>query len=143
MFNTILVVCTGNICRSPIAERLLQNMLPGKTVFSAGTMAMVGHGADPLSIAVSADHTLDISTHRAQQLTLPMLQAADLVLTLDGSHSDWINRRYPQFHGKVHKLGKWQQDADVPDPYQRPRALFEAVYQQMESQVQDWIKRVK
>ena len=143
MFNTILVVCTGNICRSPIAEGLLKAALPGKTVFSAGTMAMVGDGADPLSVEVSAAHALDIASHRAQQLTLPMLQAADLVLTLDASHSDWINRRYPQFRGKVHKLGKWQQDADVPDPYRRPKAMFESVYAQMASQAEDWVKRVK
>lgn len=143
MFDTILVVCTGNICRSPIAEGLLKAALPGKTVLSAGTMAMVGDGADPMSIEVSATNGLDISAHRAQQLTQPMLQAADLVLTLDGSHSDWIHRRYPQYRGKVHKLGKWQQDADVPDPYRRPKVVFESVYEQMASQVEDWWKRVK
>ena len=143
MFNTILVVCTGNICRSPIAEGLLKAALPGKTVFSAGTMAMVGDGADPLSVEVSAANALDIASHRAQQLTLPMLQAADLVLTLDATHNDWINRRYPQFRGKVHKLGKWQENADVPDPYRRPKAMFDLVYAQMASQVEDWVKRVK
>lgn len=142
MFNTILVVCTGNICRSPIAEGLLKAALPGKTVFSAGTMAMVGDGADPLSIEVSAAHALDIASHRAQQLTQPMLQAADLVLTLDASHSEWITRRYPQFRGKVHKLGKWRDNVDVPDPYRRPRAMFEQVYEQMAAQVQDWQTRL-
>lgn len=143
MFNTILVVCTGNICRSPIAEAQLKAKLPTKTVLSAGTMAMVGDGADPLSIEVSAAQGLDLSAHRAQQLTLPLLQAADLVLTLDGSHNDWIHRRYPQFRGKVHKLGKWQQDADVPDPYRHPKALFEQVYQQMDTQVNLWLPRLK
>ncbi len=143
MFDTILVICTGNICRSPIAEGLLKVALPGKTVLSAGTMAMVGDGADPMSIEVSTANGLDISAHRAQQLTLPLLQAADLVLTLDGSHNDWIHRRYPQYRGKVHKLGKWQQDADVPDPYRRPKAVFESAYEQMASQVEDWLKRVK
>lgn len=143
MFETILVVCTGNVCRSPIAEGLLKAKLPDKTVLSAGTMAMVGQGADPLSVEVSAAQGLDIAGHRAQQLTPELLQAADLVLTLDGSHSDWITRRYPQYRGKVHKLGKWQQDADVPDPYRRPRAVFEAVYAQMDSQVQDWLRRLQ
>lgn len=143
MFNRILVVCTGNICRSPIAEGLLKLRLPDKIVFSAGTMAMVGDGADPMSIEVAAAQGLDLSAHRAQQLTQPMLQASDLVLTLDSSHNDWINRRYPQFRGKVHKLGKWQKDADVPDPYRAPKVVFEAVYEQMESQVSDWLARLK
>jgi len=143
MFGSILVVCTGNICRSPIAEGLLKAALPAKQVFSAGTMAMVGLGADRLSIEVSAANALDIASHRAQQLTLPMLQSADLVLTLDATHSDWINRRHPQFRGKVHKLGRWRENADVPDPYLQPKAMFEAVYAQMASQVEDWVKRVK
>ncbi len=143
MFNRILVICTGNICRSPIAEGLLKARLPGKTILSAGTMAMIGEGADPLSVAVSAANALDISAHRAQQLTQPMLQAADLVLTLDASHSDWVNRRYPQYRGKVHKLGKWRQDEDVPDPYRQSREMFEAVYRQMDVQVGDWLSRLK
>lgn len=143
MFNRILVVCTGNICRSPIAEGLLKAALPGKAVFSAGTMAMVGDGADPLSIEVSAAQGLDINAHRAQQLTQPLLQTADLVLTLDASHNDWITRRYPQFRGKVHKLGKWRNDEDVVDPYRQPRALFESVFVQMQGQVEDWAKRLK
>lgn len=143
MFERILVVCTGNICRSPIAEGLLRAGLPGKTVFSAGTMAMVGDEAHPISIELCAGHGLDISAHRAQQLIEPMLQAADLVLTLDSSHSEWIHRRYPQYRGKVHKLGKWQQDEDVPDPYRQPKAMFRAVYAQMDAQVNDWLARIK
>ena len=143
MFQRILVVCTGNICRSPIAEALLKAGLPGKTVFSAGTMAVVGDGADPMSVAVCASHGVDISEHRAQQLVQPMLQAADLVLTLDRTHSEWIHRRYPQYRGKVHKLGRWLQDEDVPDPYRQPKAMFSAVYGQMDAQVTEWLARIK
>ena len=55
MFNTILVLCTGNICRSPIAEALLKNALPGRHVHSAGIGAMVGWPADPHSVAVCAE----------------------------------------------------------------------------------------
>lgn len=143
MFQRILVVCTGNICRSPIAEALLKAGLPGKMVFSAGTMAMVGDAADPVSIELCAGHGLDISTHRAQQLVQPMLQAADLVLTLDKTHNQWIQRRYPQYHGKVHKLGKWLGNEDVPDPYRQPKAVFRTVYGQMDAQVTEWLARIK
>lgn len=143
MFDRILVVCTGNICRSPIAEALLKSKLPGKEIWSAGTGALVGNGADLYSVEVSASHGLDLSAHRAQQLTLPMLQHADLVLTLDGSHSGWINNRYPQFRGKVHKLGKWRQDEDVPDPYRQPMEAFEMAYAQMDAHVGDWLAKLK
>lgn len=143
MFDRIVVVCTGNICRSPIAEALLKAKLPGKDIWSAGTGAMVGDGADPNSVKVAAANGLDLSGHRAQQLTLPMLQHADLVLTLDGSHSGWINSRYPQFRGKVHKLGKWRKDEDVPDPYRFPLEAFEAAYAQMDAHVGDWLAKLK
>ncbi|MDM6971615.1 protein tyrosine phosphatase, partial [Klebsiella michiganensis] len=46
MFNSILVICTGNICRSPLGERFLRKMLPDKRIDSAGTDALVGHAAD-------------------------------------------------------------------------------------------------
>lgn len=143
MFDRILVVCTGNICRSPIAEGLLKARLGGKQIWSAGTMALIGNGADPYSVEVSAEHGVDIASHRAQQLTLPMLQHADLVLTLDGSHNAWINGRYPQFRGKVHKLGKWRKDEDVPDPYRQPREDFVSAYLLMEAQVGDWLSKLK
>lgn len=142
MFSRILVVCTGNICRSPVAEALLRLRLPGKTVSSAGTMAMVGSGADSSAVAVGMSEGLDLSAHRAAQLTHSMLQEADLVLTLDSTHSDWITRRFPQYRGKVHKLGKWQQDSDVPDPYRRPKNVFESVHAQMASMVADWAARL-
>ena len=143
MFDTIAVVCTGNICRSPIAEALLKAALPNKTVLSAGTMAMVGDGAWPLSQQVSLDHGLDLSAHRTQQLTATLLRQADLVLTLDASHSAWIHRRHPESRGKVHLLGRWRGDEDVPDPYGLTKPAFEAGYQQMAALVQDWLPHLK
>lgn len=58
MFNNILVVCVGNICRSPTAERLLQRYHPELKVESAGLGALVGKGADPTAISVAAEHQL-------------------------------------------------------------------------------------
>ncbi|HDZ1742706.1 TPA: protein tyrosine phosphatase, partial [Klebsiella pneumoniae] len=50
MFDSVLVVCTGNICRSPMGERILQSLLPEKIIKSAGVGALVGHPADPLAL---------------------------------------------------------------------------------------------
>lgn len=143
MFNTILVICTGNICRSPIAEALLAARLPGKKVYSAGVAALVGEGADPKSITACEAHGLNIDAHRAQQLTLPMLQNADLVLTLDQGHSNWINGRYPQFRGKVLKLGKWRGNQDVPDPYRESQEVFNQCFDDIEGMVEDWRLKLK
>lgn len=144
MFDRILVVCTGNICRSPLAEALLRRELAGRgiEVASAGTSAMVGWPADVMSVAVAADHGLDISAHRAQQASTALLAASDLILTLDGGHSQWLQQRHPQLRGRVHKLLKWREDADVEDPFQRPRAAFEKAWADCELGVADWVKRL-
>ncbi|ULQ45315.1 low molecular weight phosphotyrosine protein phosphatase [Flagellatimonas centrodinii] len=142
MFNRIAVLCTGNICRSPIAEGLLRTALPGRTVFSAGTAAVIGAPADPHSVAVMRANGLDIAAHRAQQATQPMLQGADLILVLDQGHADWVTRRYPQLRGRVHKVCKWRDNADVDDPYRHPREAFARAYVEIEQGVQDWLQRL-
>ena len=144
MFTRILVVCTGNICRSPIGEGLLKARLDGRgiEVFSAGVGALVGHPADAHASAVMREHGYDIDAHRAQQATQPILAHSDLILTMDQTHSDWLNQRYPQFRGRVHKMLKWQANADVDDPYRRPREAFERSFSEIESGVDDWVKRL-
>lgn len=111
-------------------------------VSSAGTSAVVGYGADAEAIAVMRAHGYDITEHVARQATQPLLAAADLILTLDQSHSDWINKRYPQLRGRVHKLLKWHDNADIADPYRQPRAAFERSYAEIELGLADWAKRL-
>lgn len=144
MFNRIIVVCTGNICRSPIGEGLLKARLQGRNIdiCSAGTGALVGYPADPMAVEVAADHGLDISAHRAQQATLPLLSAMDLVLTLDQGHSDWINAKYPQLRGRVHKILKWRENADVEDPYRHPKAAFEQAWTDIDAGIDEWLKKI-
>jgi protein-tyrosine phosphatase len=143
MFNRILVVCTGNICRSPMAEALLRTRLGDKfEVASAGTAALIGYPADQMAVAVCTERGLDLSAHRAQQATLPLLTGYDLILALDQTHSQWLNQRYPQMHGRVHKLLRWRGDADVADPYCGPRVAFEQALADIASGVEDWVARV-
>ncbi|MEQ1439447.1 low molecular weight protein-tyrosine-phosphatase [Fontimonas sp. SYSU GA230001] len=144
MFNRIIVICTGNICRSPMAEALLRARLGARVqvVASAGTGALVGYPADPLAVEVAAEHGLDLAAHRAQQATLPLLASMDLVLTLDQTHSDWLNRLYPQLRGRVHKILRWRGNADVADPYRQPRAAFERAFDDIEAGVEDWLGKL-
>lgn len=142
MFDRILVVCTGNICRSPIAEALLQRAKPNLRVTSAGTGAVVGAPADPNSVKVCQARGVDLSAHIARQITPEMLQSNDLILVLDSSHLHWLNGNYPQYRGKVHRLGKWQKEQDVDDPYRYPLEVFDTCYQEIESMVADWVKRI-
>jgi len=145
MFNNIIVICTGNICRSPMGEALLRARLPPGTernILSAGTGALSGSPADKMATQLMLEQGIDIATHRAQQATLPLLSSMDLILTMDQTHSDWINRTYPQLRGRVHKIMKWRGNLDVADPYRLPRSAFEKAYTDIELGVQDWIKRL-
>lgn len=142
MFKHILVVCTGNICRSPMAEELLRKAAPDRIVESAGTSAMVGWNATLEAREVMRAHGYDIDSHVARQLTTKMLASADLVLTLDGTHSSWIFQRHPQHRGKVHKLLKWHGNQDVEDPYGHPQEFFEKTYEEMAAGIKDWVTRL-
>lgn len=140
MINRILVVCTGNICRSPMGEALLRARLPGRSVLSAGTMALIGEPADPLACQVMLAAGLDIGAHRGQQATPALLGASDLILVMDRGHRAWISRQHPQLHGRVHKLLKWRENGDVDDPYGQPQAAFEKAYAEIAAGVEDWLK---
>ena len=84
MFNKILVVCVGNICRSPAAEAKLRQLAPASVqIASAGIQALVDHPADPQAQEEARKDGLDLSAHRARQLTDAMCQAHDLILVME------------------------------------------------------------
>lgn len=145
MIRRILMVCTGNICRSPVAEAVMRQRLAGRDfiVSSAGIAAMVGWPADSSAQAIALQHGLDVSAHRARQLNQALLAEHDLVLTLDQSHNDWINLRLPQFRGRAHKLLKWQNNRDVEDPYRKPAEVFARVHEDIELGVNDWLQKLQ
>jgi protein-tyrosine phosphatase len=141
MFNKLLVVCTGNICRSPIGEILLRQKLAGSGVEcrSAGTHAMVGHSADANVIALMAERGYDASAHRAQQASLSLLNWADLILGLDQFHVEWLTQKAPHLRGRVFKLGRWNGNVDVEDPYRKSRQVFDETYTLIERYVGRWV----
>jgi len=90
---SILVVCTGNICRSPMAEGFLRRLLSsrgatGIELSSAGTSGWDGSGAVPESVEAAAERGADISGHLARRLDRQMLEGADLALAMSAEHRD-------------------------------------------------------
>ncbi|WP_230411629.1 low molecular weight protein-tyrosine-phosphatase [Collimonas humicola] len=125
--NNLLVICIGNICRSPMAQGLLSRAFPDKTVRSAGIDALVGYPADPYSIQIMREQGIDISGHRAQKLTRRMVSEADLILTMDSVQKRHIESVYPAAKGKVLRSGEFG-DFDIPDPYRQDMHSFRQTY---------------
>lgn len=143
MFKNIVVLCTGNICRSPIAEAVLRERLnqPEVSISSAGTSALVGEPADALAVEVSRRYGFDLAPHRARQALPPLLLEADLVLVMTRAHADWVHERVPPLRGRVQLLGRWR-DQEIPDPYGLDRATFESVFELIDDCVADWLPRL-
>lgn len=140
MFEHILIVCVGNICRSPTAEILFRRRLPTLQVSSAGLQALTGQRMDATAQAVLADHGITSEQpHIACQLNAAMVSSADLVLVMEHAHIRAITQDVPQATGRIMLLGKWQRDTEIPDPYGRGRAAFERTFQLIDAAVEGWL----
>lgn len=137
-----MMVCIGNICRSPIAEVLLKHQQPQLNVFSSGLGALVGKPADPKSVALMTDKGIDLNKHIAQQINSVLVSASDLILVMEQGHVDAIQSQYPESRGKVHLIGKWSDNQEIPDPYRKENAAFVSAASLIESGLEAWQKKL-
>lgn len=140
--NTLLVVCVGNICRSPMAQGMLAARLPGWNVHSAGLGALVGSPADEIAVKLMQEHGLDISGHRAVQITRKMCVDADMVLVMSREQRREVESLYPEICGRVFRLGE-HADRDVPDPYRQPEPVFRQALKLIDEGVASWVQRIR
>jgi protein-tyrosine phosphatase len=141
VFDRVLVVCVGNICRSPMAEALLQSRIASRGVLveSAGIGALVGHPADPIAVELMKERGLDISPHRARQLAADDGTLFDLILAMEDGHVRAIERLAPESRGRVQLLGRFGR-FEIPDPYRKPRGEFERALALIERGVDDYAR---
>ena len=142
MFKRILIVCVGNICRSPTAEFLFREKMKHRDIHisSAGLRALVGRPMDDNAMQILKERGIDAAGHRARQLDPAMLREADLVLAMERDHLTAVSRVAPQSSGKLFLLDKWHGADDVPDPFRHSREVFEHVHAMIERGVDSWIR---
>ncbi len=127
-----------------MAEALLRERFAARargTVESAGITALVGRPADPLAVELLAERGIDVSGHRARQLTPEMIASADLVLVMEAAQQQEIERLSKAARGRVHRLGRFG-GFDVEDPYRFPRAAFERALRQIERGLDDFDRAI-
>ena len=135
------IVCSGNICRSPIGEVVLRAKLADAgiddvVVTSSGTGGWhVGDPMDPRAAAALRRRGYDGSAHRAQQFRTGWFAERDLVLAMDSGHLSELTRR----GGAVQLFA----DADVPDPYYGEDEGFDDVLDQIEKAADEWVDRLR
>ena len=140
-FDNILVVCVGNICRSPMAEALLKQRYPNKNINSAGVGALVGHPADPAALEIMNEQQLDITKHLAKQIDESLAKKADIIFTMSDGQTKWIEERWPFCRGKTFKLGHWK-DKDIADPYKHEKSAFQTAYQDIVDSLEQWSEKI-
>ncbi|MFM0412861.1 low molecular weight protein-tyrosine-phosphatase [Paraburkholderia aromaticivorans] len=141
MIRQILVVCEGNVCRSPMAAAFLRSKLEGVSVSSAGLNALVGSPAPEFACDVMRLRGMPIDQHRAQQITDELCRNTELILVMDSDQRRELENRYPFSKGKVYRVGE-HGVFDIEDPYRQGRAVFEHCAQTIETGVSEWVKRL-
>jgi len=139
MIGSVLVVCVGNICRSPVGERLLAADLGDAiTVSSAGLGALVGEKADDRAAEVAARHGLSLDGHVARQFTSEIGRAHDLILVMEAGHRSAIARQAPELSGRCLLFDQWTGARGIADPYRKSVEFHESVFTALKAASDAW-----
>lgn len=146
MFNSILVLCTGNICRSPYGEAKLKLLLPELKITSAGVATeksgLIDKPADPLAISVANDFGIDITAHRAKQVTQQLVDEYDLILAMERNQLDVLCDKIPTARSKGFVIGQWIGLSTIDDPYQKDEHAFRQAFVNIDKAAESWARKL-
>ena len=135
----ILFICTANICRSPMASAIFNEMLKENNISehwrveSAGTWALDGQSAADGSQSVMDDRGFDISDHRSKGLSGELLNSFDLILTMEWGHKEALRTEFQEIVGRIYLLSEMaNQSGNVDDPYGGPISGYEETAREIE-----------
>jgi protein-tyrosine phosphatase len=141
----IVIVCTGNTCRSPMAETLLREQLRQKLgsedavrVLSAGVAAGAGSGASPQAVEVMGTRDLDLTGHSSRPLDDAVMNVADLILTMTRGHRAAILAAWPNMQDRVHTLRR--DGGDITDPVGMPVEVYQSCSEQIDQELTAWLE---
>ena len=145
----ILVVCTGNACRSPMAEGFLRKELSqneGFIVKSAGISAVDGMKPTPYAVDVMKDEGIDISGYLSSVLSKEFAKAADIILVMTKTHKDIIVDIMPDVKDKTslyNEFANLDNNADIEDPIGKPLLVYKDVCNKIKKASQQIVKKLK
>ncbi len=145
----IRFVCTGNICRSPLAAAILGALLQ-KTKYranirvdSAGTMDLSSSPAHELTQKIAAEQGLNVKEHKSRKINLQLAGEADLIIALARNHFDYLRRHFPEQREKIVLLRQWQVDQPLSNPsIPDPIGHSMEYYRQNGTEIRDEIQRI-
>ncbi len=150
MRHSILFVCTGNVCRSPMAAALFNAKAHDLgddqtyTAISAGTWALENQPASGHALTVMAERALDLTAHRGQTITREMLEQAAVVIVMTRSHRDALASEFPTVRFKIHLMSELiDRTFDVADPYGGALAEYQDCAASLENLIDLGYEKIK
>ncbi len=142
----VMFVCTANVCRSPMAEVILENIVKEHhledqiEVESSGIWASDGQPASELSRLVARENGLDLSSHRSQSVTPQLVKSSDLILCMTPSHKRDLLNIFPHFDNKIFTLKEYgrenpPQNNAIADPIGMNLNFYRSIFREIESEI--------